>query len=179
MPRNKRLQDRDEKCAEIIKVARRMFLDTGYEATSMNRLAAETGIAANTIYWYFKDKDDVLVAVLNAEFAERWQAYQQCPLVRPADKLLWFIEQLEHASRLINTVHARVQLSAPINAWHERFHLLTEGLLSQEIAQRGIDAERRNTLMKIWIFTIEGLLAHTMSAEQKRAICEALAGEFI
>ena len=42
----------------------------------MGRLAIAAGIAANTIYWYFADKDDVLVAVLNDVMAEAWTQYE-------------------------------------------------------------------------------------------------------
>lgn len=36
----------------------------------MSRLAKQAGVAANTVYWYFEDKDDVLLAVLNAVMAD-------------------------------------------------------------------------------------------------------------
>ena len=61
MARNKRPQAADEKRAEIVAAARRLFIDAGYSATSMSRLAKEAGVAPNTIYWYFGDKDDVLI----------------------------------------------------------------------------------------------------------------------
>ena len=61
MARNKRLQDREEKQKEIMSAARTLFLNEGYEATSMSRIANIAGVAPNTIYWYFKDKDELLV----------------------------------------------------------------------------------------------------------------------
>ncbi|WP_139101906.1 TetR family transcriptional regulator, partial [Acinetobacter baumannii] len=39
MARNKRVQDREEKQEEIIHAARDLFLNEGYDATSMNRIA--------------------------------------------------------------------------------------------------------------------------------------------
>ena len=62
MARNKRiLQNPDEKKAEIIAIAHSLFLQCGYEETSMAKLAQQVGISPNTIYWYFKDKDEILV----------------------------------------------------------------------------------------------------------------------
>jgi AcrR family transcriptional regulator len=43
----------------------------------MGRLATAAGVAANTIYWYFADKDDVLVATLNDVMADAWKQYAQ------------------------------------------------------------------------------------------------------
>ncbi|HKY90770.1 MAG TPA: helix-turn-helix domain-containing protein, partial [Nevskiaceae bacterium] len=67
MPRNRIQQDSAEKRTEIVGAARTLFLETGYEATSMASIAAAAGVASNTIYWYFRDKDELLVAVLDAE----------------------------------------------------------------------------------------------------------------
>ncbi|MES2917128.1 MAG: helix-turn-helix domain-containing protein, partial [Pseudomonadota bacterium] len=69
MARTKREQERDAKRDEIVAAARRLFVDEGFDATAMSRLATAAGVAPNTIYWYFKDKDEVLVAVLDAEFS--------------------------------------------------------------------------------------------------------------
>lgn len=70
MARNKRPQPADEKRAEIVAAARRLFVEDGYDATSMSRLAKEAEVAPNTIYWYFGNKDDVLIAVLTAVMAD-------------------------------------------------------------------------------------------------------------
>ena len=48
---------------EIIAAARTLFIETGYEDTSISRLAAAAGVAPNTIYWYFKDKDEARAKV--------------------------------------------------------------------------------------------------------------------
>jgi AcrR family transcriptional regulator len=174
MPRNKRLQDRDEKCEAIIACARRLFLEAGYDATSMSRLAAAAGVAANTIYWYFHDKDEVLVAVLNAEMADIWNNYLNIALATPAERLFWISSELQRANRLVSTVHARLQVSEPINQWHNRFHAAMESLALLQLEAAGIAAERRAALLKIWVFSVEGMLAHPMTDEERRAICATL-----
>ena len=174
MPRNKRLQDRTEKCREIIDAARLLFLQDGYEATSMSRLAQAAGIAPNTIYWYFKDKDEVLVAVLNAELTLRMQDYLTRTFEHPVERLLWVVEQFEATGKLVSVVHARLALSPAIDAWHQRFHDLIDGLMDLELQQLGIPNEHQNALKHIWTFSIEGVLVHALSDAQKTAICEAL-----
>ena len=44
-----------------------LFKEQGYEKTSMSSVAKAAGVAANTIYWYYANKDDLLIAVLNRE----------------------------------------------------------------------------------------------------------------
>ena len=65
MPRNRRTQPEAEKRAELISTARALFLSDGYDATPMNRIAREAGVTPNTIYWYFRDKEQLLLAVLD------------------------------------------------------------------------------------------------------------------
>ncbi len=179
MPRNKREQDREEKRELIIDAARQLFLDVGYEACSMSKLAASASIAPNTIYWYFKDKDDVLVAVLNRELSGRMAQYLQTSFTNTTERLLWVVNQLELASRLVSTVHARVQLSPAIHVWHEQFHALSEGMLRLEIQAMGVAADKIDPLLKIWVFTVEGLLSHPMDEQQKKNICTALTASYM
>lgn len=174
MPRNKRLQDRDEKCSEIIDAARQLFLQEGYEATSMSRLAKAAGIAPNTIYWYFKDKDEVLVAVLNAELTTRMQDYLNRQFDSAVDRLLWVVEQFEAAGKLVSVVHTRTSISADIDVWHQRFHQMTDSLTRLELQQLGVPNDKIDSLMLIWTFSIEGMLVHPLSTAQKRQICQTL-----
>lgn len=174
MAKNKRPQDRHEKHDEIVAVARTLFLDEGYEATSMSRLAAGAGVTPNTIYWYFKDKDEVLVAVLNDVVSTQWQAYLAAPMPRLADKLLWLLESLETASQLVTTVHARILAAPAINDWHDNFHRMGEALFRHELLTHGVPEADVDAQVKIMIFTIEGLLVHGLGPETNRRVCEAL-----
>ena len=55
---------REERCASIVATARRLFADQGYEATSMQQVAVEAGTSIGNCYFYFRNKEDVLRAVI-------------------------------------------------------------------------------------------------------------------
>jgi AcrR family transcriptional regulator len=55
---------REERRATIVAAARRLFAAQGYEATSMHQVAAEAGTSIGNCYFYFRDKEDVLRAVI-------------------------------------------------------------------------------------------------------------------
>jgi len=174
MAQTKRDQDRAEKRDEIIAAARTLFIETGYEDTSISRLAAAAGVAPNTIYWYFQDKDEVLVAVLDAEFSDGLAEYEQLPAIDAAERLFWVVQRLARVSRLVSTVHSRLDASQAINRWHERFHTMSEGILRVTLELAGVPADRIETRTRISVFTVEGLLAHPMSEREQRAICREL-----
>lgn len=174
MPRNHRMQDREEKRSLIIDAAQQLFLRDGYEATSMTRLANAASIAANTIYWYFKDKDDVLIAVLDRELSARLADYLKQSFENMTARLLWVVNQLQLVSSLVSTVHARAQLAPSIHGWHEQFHRLIEAMLRVELEGAGIATDHISAVMNIWVFTIEGLLTHSMTASQQQQVCQIL-----
>ncbi|MDP9141416.1 MAG: hypothetical protein M3O62_11570 [Pseudomonadota bacterium] len=67
--------------------------------------------------------------------------------------------------------------SPSISAWHDRFHKLSEKLIQDEMQQAGISPKKSKSLVKIWVFAVEGLLAHPMSEAERRDICSVLVGE--
>lgn len=179
MPRNRRPQASQEKRAEIVAAARELFVGAGYDATPMGRLAEAAGVSANTIYWYFDDKDAVLIAVLDDVMTDAWAQYQSVAAEPIPVRLLWVVRQLQQMSRLVSTVHARAELSSSVAEWHNNFHLLTSSLFRYELEQAGASAAGLEAEVTIGVFTIEGLLMHPLSEDQQRAICEVLAARWI
>ncbi|MBN1550866.1 TetR/AcrR family transcriptional regulator [bacterium] len=74
----KRIWDAAKK-QTIVQAVIRVLTEHGFERITMDRVAAEAGIAKGTLYLYFKDKDELLAAVL--EFSLE-------PLVRKLDELI-------------------------------------------------------------------------------------------
>jgi AcrR family transcriptional regulator len=71
--KEKRAKYKEEFRQEILKSARELFINDGYEAFSMRRLAEKIDYSPTTIYQYFKDKDELLIAICE-ELAERFLA---------------------------------------------------------------------------------------------------------
>lgn len=178
VPATKRQQNREEKRAELLAEARRLFINDGYEATSMAALATAAGVAGNTIYWYFTDKDDVLLAVLDAVLGDALTDYQQVAAAPLADQLGWVIGQLQQMSRLVNTVHSRSMQAPAIDEWHTNFHCITEGLFRTALEQAGADPNGIDADIWIGVFTLEGLLSHRLDHAQQQAVCQRLAKQW-
>ncbi len=56
--------------AEVLLAAQRLFLEEGFEHTTMRRLADAVGVSATALYVYFADKDAILQAIAEATFDE-------------------------------------------------------------------------------------------------------------
>lgn len=178
MPANRGRHDREEKRAELLDVARRLFVEQGYEDTSMAALAKAAGVAGNTVYWYFADKDAVLVAVLDAVLSEALEDYAQIATSPLEEQLAWLLGRLRQLHRLVSTVHSRAAHSPTVDAWHHGFHVLTEGMLRATLEETGHVPDDVEAEIRIGVFTIEGLLSHELPEDEQQAICRRLAAQW-
>lgn len=69
----RRAREKEALRESILRAAGEVFLERGYDGLSMRRVAERIGYTATTIYLYFKNKDDLLFALLNEGYAELGQ----------------------------------------------------------------------------------------------------------
>jgi AcrR family transcriptional regulator len=62
----------------ILDAAVEIASERGYEGTSIALVSAACGLPASSIYWHFKDKDDLIAAVIERSF-ETWLAAVELP----------------------------------------------------------------------------------------------------
>ncbi|MEP1496455.1 helix-turn-helix domain-containing protein, partial [Pseudophaeobacter sp.] len=58
-------KDHDEKRAQILKSAAKVFAEAGYDRASMTQLARQCGISKANIYHYYDSKEAVLFGLLD------------------------------------------------------------------------------------------------------------------
>ena len=63
-------KDHDEKRAQILKSAAKVFAEAGYDRASMTQLARECGISKANIYHYYDSKEAVLFGLLDTYLCE-------------------------------------------------------------------------------------------------------------
>lgn len=61
--------------ADILQIARRMLLDEGYDALSMDKLATELGTAKGTLYNHFPNKEEIVLALVCQALQVRQQMF--------------------------------------------------------------------------------------------------------
>jgi AcrR family transcriptional regulator len=68
----------------ILDAAAEIAGERGYEGTSIKLISERSGLPASSIYWHFKDKDELIAAVIERSF-DRWRASATSPLDLPDD----------------------------------------------------------------------------------------------
>src|SRR5690606_21750856 len=171
LARNKRHLEEKVKKEEIELVAMALLKEKGYDNTSMAEIARTAGVAANTIYWYYENKDDVLIAVLNrvSQAMTDVMALQEQPL---KTRLLMLIAQVESSGSLMTDVHSRVSHSPKVRAWHDQFHTMVEQLSVSELVKAGVNLGEAVLDARLLIYVIEGLLAHPHKLQEREQIID-------
>jgi TetR/AcrR family fatty acid metabolism transcriptional regulator len=91
----------DDKRKGILEAARKRFRHYGVRKTTMHEIARDAGIAVGTLYLYFKDKDDLLVACTD-EYVIRHRRQAEAILASDAsaaDKLRRYVLDRFRASQ--------------------------------------------------------------------------------
>ncbi len=86
---------RDKRRSQILEAASRVIARRGFTGARMDDIVEEAGISKGLLYWYFKSKDAVLVAVVRRLFQPELRAIQELPR-QPGtarDRLLRFADQ--------------------------------------------------------------------------------------
>lgn len=170
MARTKREVDREQKRKEIVSVAGSLFLQGGYEATTITRIAEQMNVAPNTLYWYFADKDALLIAVLDELINESLREYERRRRSSLESQLLWLLELFSVTRGLIASVHARVEVSESVRDWHDGSHRMFEAVIEEQLRSRGLARGHEAHAAKATMFLIEGIHEHRLSSKEVRSL---------
>ncbi|MDN4519181.1 MULTISPECIES: TetR/AcrR family transcriptional regulator [Mycolicibacterium] len=86
--RRQRRADGELSRRRILDAATEIAAERGYEGTSIGAVSAKCGLPASSIYWHFKDKDDLIAAVIERSFANWLTVWQLPDDVMARDRLM-------------------------------------------------------------------------------------------
>lgn len=86
--RRTRRADGELSRSRILDAATEIAAERGYEGTSIGAVSAKCGLPASSIYWHFKDKDDLIAAVIERSFESWLQVWQLPEDVVARDRLM-------------------------------------------------------------------------------------------
>jgi AcrR family transcriptional regulator len=134
----------------IVQEATRLFTHNGYNAVSMREIAAACGITKAALYYHFRDKQDLFVAILS-EYLERMnRLIDECRAAAPTsrERLSVFVQavfqQPAEQRAIIRLASQEMPNLSPEfrNAFDQQYHaqfigkladLLKEGMQAQEL----------------------------------------------
>lgn len=117
-------QQKAERREAILQVALAGFAGTAYDALTMDRIAAETGVAKGTLYLYFRSKEEVFLALCEQELSAWFDALDSALQTRHAEMSVNGLVELfaasfsarPHLLRLLAILHTRLEYNVPYAA---------------------------------------------------------------
>jgi len=104
---------------KLVDVARQLFAKNGFENTTMNDIAMQSGKGRRTLYTYFKSKEEVYFAVIESELERLSDRMDEVAgmKMRPQDKIIELI--YTHLNMIKETVMRNGNLRAAFfrNIW--------------------------------------------------------------
>ena len=97
---------REERKKQIIEAAISVFARNGFHKTRMDDIATESKISKGLLYWYFKSKDEITIAILDTLFGYELRNFKDLPTIEgTAHERLQlfmsrFIDDLEQMDRI-------------------------------------------------------------------------------
>jgi AcrR family transcriptional regulator len=67
----------ESRCVELVEVARDLLVEGGLDVFAMRAVAVRAGMKLGNLQYYFASRDDLLEAVIRAEFAQDLVAFQE------------------------------------------------------------------------------------------------------
>lgn len=124
---------------KLVEVARELFARKGFEATTMNDIAANSGKGRRTLYTYFRNKEDIYTAVIESELERLSEKLDDVTRlsVGPEEKVVALI--YTHLNMIRETVSRNGSLRAEFfrNIW------------MVEKVRRKFDDEERSLLRRV------------------------------
>src|ERR1700753_1676506 len=96
-PVRRKRADRELSRKRILDAATEIAAERGYEGASIALVSAKCGLPASSIYWHFKNKDDLIAAVIERSFADWLKAWQGPDEGTARDRLVGMALQIAKA----------------------------------------------------------------------------------
>lgn len=179
---NKKKQQSELTKKKIADAAKALFVQKGYNATSIDDMVKATGCSAGNIYYHFKSKEALflhLVDEWNREWDETWKL-KEPHYNNTVEKLHGMAEHLAHDQLnhpLIQAIDEFFYNSEKVREIEDRIENMVKGYVefNKQLLQAGIDsgelkAVNVNTLAVVLDSLLLGLGRHSLRLEREDAL---------
>jgi len=143
--------------AEILAVASELFIEQGYEATSLREIAARLAITKAALYYHFPSKDDILRALMEpvgdivGELVDRLEAARN--IAEWADALTWVVETMFEHMDLFRLLERNRH---SVDQMHETFHEVSDHVRMHERVEAAVHSTAADVHEEIRMFAALG-----------------------
>lgn len=156
----------EQRWEEIVEAAAKIFSQKGYEATSLQDIANTVGILKGSMYYYFKNKEDLLFELVQRALAAHAPSVVEEPEIASAPapvRLRAFIRRwmaLNRKQRLWRGVaesefgRLRGKRLKEVIAERDKFSIFAKGIIEQGIEEGAFDSNNDPSVVTSTLFEL-------------------------
>jgi AcrR family transcriptional regulator len=176
--RRRRRADGEMSRNRILDAATEIAADRGYEGTSIALVSAICGLPASSIYWHFKDKDDLIAAVIERSFGSWLSAWRIPETGTPRERIVGIVMQI--AKALLDSpdfIRLGLMLSLERRPVEPRAREMF--LQTRELARRQLADAFRDFIPELDDADARTLLTYAMAGADGLFIAKEIAGDSV
>jgi AcrR family transcriptional regulator len=158
-----RERKRRETLHRIAEQGLRLFLTSGYEATTLDAIAEAAGISRRTFFYYFKSKEEILLAWQDGGFNETLraamleQSTNQSPLEAAKNALLELTVRFQADYKQTKEIERLMFANESLRIRHQAKYLEKEQAVFDALCQMWPQPKRRPALRIVAMMSIGAL----------------------
>ena len=155
---SRRIGSQDSKTrAQLLDAAERLLLAEGYAAVTSRRVAAEAGLKAQLVHYYFRTMDDLFVEVFRRRADENIAHFERAIAEDGSLRHLWRLNADPRGAafriEFVALANHRKAIRSEVARYAERFRAAQVEAVSAALAERGIPEDRLPPVAALLIMT--------------------------
>jgi AcrR family transcriptional regulator len=128
----------------LIEAAAKLMVDEGYAAISARKVAAKAGLKVQLVYYYFKDMDDLILAVVKRNSSKRLKKFVRLLAGPDPLRAVWAMNRDSTSAisttELLALANHREAIRNEVVKTAKEFRQLQIEAVEQLLAERGVDS---------------------------------------
>ncbi len=150
----------------LVEAAANLMVEEGYAAISARRVAQKAGLKVQLVYYYFKDMDDLILAVVRRNSSKRLKKFVRILAGPDPLRAMWIMNRdatsAISTTELLAVANHRENIRTEIVKIAREFRHLQIEAVEQLLVERGVDT---NKLPAAAIVTIVSALSRAMAQD--------------
>lgn len=148
-----------KKREELLNCVERLMLGDGYAAVTYRAVAAEAGVTAGLVQYYFPTLDDLFIAAIRRRSSQNLERLTAALAARPSEPLrvLWEYSQEESTAALTTEFLAlgnhRKSIASVITEVSEQVRQVQAEAVDAHVAARGFDLDALSSAVLLFLVT--------------------------
>ena len=157
----------------LVEAAARLMVEEGYVAISARKVAAKAGLKVQLVYYYFKDMDDLILAVVKRNSSKRLKKFVRTLAGPDPLRAVWIMNRDSTSAisttELLALANHRENIRTEIVKTAKEFRHLQIEAVEQLLAERGVDTGKVSAAA---IVTIVSALSRAMAQDTALGVDE-------